>query len=224
MIGRLTGVPLEDSDGGVVVNVGGVGYELLVPQGAVGRARREPDARAVFYVHTHVREDQITLFGFASESERLAFRTLIAIPNVGPKTALSVLSALPAANLARAIAAKDVNEPTDVPGIGKKTAERLVLELRDKLPVLSAEPVAVSSWSRPRASCDPARRAPLGARQHGCFRPAEAERAVTSLEGRLDGTPMAELVRDALVVLAESECGMRVVKSEGQLRRSPHIV
>src|SRR5580658_3896309 len=138
MIGRLTGVPLEDDESGaLVVDVNGVGYELLVPQGTVGRAKREPDGRATLHVHTHVREDQLTLFGFASPSERLAFRTLIAISNVGPKTALSVLSALPAAELARAIAAKDVKRLTDVPGIGKKTAERLVLELRDKLAILS---------------------------------------------------------------------------------------
>src|SRR5208282_4302610 len=71
MIGRLTGVPLEDEDGALVVDVGGVGYELLVPQGTVGRSTRELDGRVTLHVHTHVREDQITLFGFASASERL---------------------------------------------------------------------------------------------------------------------------------------------------------
>jgi Holliday junction DNA helicase RuvA len=202
MIGRLTGVAQEDSDGGVVVDVGGVGYEILVPQGTIGRARRDADGRATFHVHTHVREDQITLFGFADEGERLAFRTLITIPNVGPKTALSVLSALPAADLARAIAAKDAKRLTDVPGIGKKTAERLLLELRDKLPldaavVVSGPPAPASA--RPRATRD----ALLSALVNMGYRAAEAERAVATLEGKLDATPLAELVRDALVVLAK---------------------
>jgi Holliday junction DNA helicase RuvA len=202
MIGRLTGLPLEDSDGALVVDVSGVGYEVLVPQGTVGRATRTADGAATFHVHTHVREDQITLFGFASESERLAFRTLISIPNVGPKTALSVLSALPAAELARAIAAKDVKRLTDVPGIGKKTAERLVLELRDKLPVLAAEPVAPSPTKGIGRSASP-RDALLSALVNMGYRAVEAERAVSSLEGRLDGTPIAELLREALVLLAK---------------------
>jgi holliday junction DNA helicase RuvA len=202
MIGRLTGVPLEDEDGALVVDVSGVGYELLVPQGTVGRSKRELDGRVTIHVHTHVREDQITLFGFASTSERLAFRTLIAIANVGPKTALSVLSALPATELARAIAAKDVKRLTDVPGIGKKTAERLVLELRDKLPSLSSEPVAAPPAKGPARASTP-RDAILSALVNMGYRSVEAERAVASLEGRMDGTPMAELVREALVLLAK---------------------
>jgi Holliday junction DNA helicase RuvA len=204
MIGRLTGVPLEDDEGALVVDVSGVGYELLAPQGTIGRAKREQDGRATFHVHTHVREDQITLFGFASPTERLAFRTLIAISNVGPKTALSILSALPAAELARAIAAKDVKRLTDVPGIGKKTAERLVLELRDKLLALSPEPALTSSGleKRPARGSTP-RDALLSALVNMGYRTVEAERAVTSLEGRLDAAPMAELVRDALVLLAK---------------------
>jgi holliday junction DNA helicase RuvA len=202
MIGRLTGLPLEDEEGALVVDVSGVGYELLVPIGTVGRSKREVDGRATFHVHTHVREDQITLFGFASPSERLAFRTLIAIANVGPKTALAVLSALPAAELARAIAAKDVKRLTDVPGIGKKTAERLVLELRDKLPILSSEPVAASPAKGPARASTP-RDALLSALVNMGYRAVEADRAVASLEGRLDGTPMAELVREALVLLAK---------------------
>jgi holliday junction DNA helicase RuvA len=204
MIGRLTGVPLEDADGVLVLDVAGVGYELLVPQGTVGRAGRDADGRAVFHVHTHVREDQITLFGFASDSERLAFRTLIAIANVGPRTALSVLSALPAAELARAVAAKDVKRLTGVPGVGKKTAERLVLELRDKLPILSAEPAAGSSVPgiAPSRHSSP-RDALLSALVNMGYKTVEAESAVTSLQGRLDGAPIAELVRDALVLLAK---------------------
>ena len=203
MIGRLTGLPLEDSDGALVVDVNGVGYELLVPQGTVGRASRGADGSATFYVHTHVREDQITLFGFANEPERLAFRTLISIPNVGPKTALSVLSALPAAELARAIAAKDVKRLTDVPGIGKKTAERLVLELRDKLPILSPGGVAAQPPAKGAPHAKSPREALLSALVNMGYRAVEAERAIAALEGRLDGAPLAELLRDALALLAK---------------------
>src|SRR5579859_1351934 len=136
MIGRLTGKVLaEEGDGTVVVDVGGVGYELSVPLGTVGRATVGAAGDATFYVHTHAREDALSLFGFATEPDRLAFRTLIGVSSVGPKTALAVLSALPAAELGRAIAAKDLGKLTSIPGIGKKTAERLVLELRDKLVV-----------------------------------------------------------------------------------------
>src|SRR3954471_6600235 len=133
MIGRLTGIPLSDEDGALVIDVHGVGYEVSAPLGTAGRAARDAEGRVTIYVHTHVREDALMLFGFAMESERHAFRTLIGVSNVGPKTALAVLSALPAADLARAIAAKDVARLTAISGVGKKTAERLVLELRDKL-------------------------------------------------------------------------------------------
>jgi Holliday junction DNA helicase RuvA len=202
MIGRLTGVPLEDADGALVVDVGGVGYELLVPQGTLGRVARDDAQRATFHVHTHVREDQITLFGFADEGERLAFRTLITIPNVGPKTALSLLSALPAAQLARAIAAKDVKQLTAVPGIGKKTAERLVLELRDKLPLGPFEAAAAPAPRGTTGASTP-REALLSALVKLGYRSVEAERAVASLDARLDSAPLAELVREALVLLAK---------------------
>ncbi|HEY2518375.1 MAG TPA: Holliday junction branch migration protein RuvA [Polyangiaceae bacterium] len=202
MIGRLTGLPLEDADGALVVDVGGVGYEVLVPQGTVGRAARDEGGRATFLVHTHVREDQITLFGFANEGERLAFRTLIGIPNVGPKTALSVLSALPAAELARAIAAKDVKRLTEVPGIGKKTAERLVLELRDKLP-LAGLPSAPPAAAKPGAAAANPREALLSALVKLGYKSVEAERAVAALDAKLDATPLPDLIREALVLLAK---------------------
>jgi Holliday junction DNA helicase RuvA len=200
MIGRLTGLPLEEADGGLVLDVSGVGYELQAPMGTLGRAPRDADGRVTLRVHTHVREDALTLYGFANEMERLTFRTLIAISSIGPKTALGILSALPAADLARAVAAKDLKRLTDVPGVGKKTAERLVLELRDKLPVLgSAEapaPARATSAGTPRETL-------VSALVHMGYRAVEAERAVAQLEGKLDGAPLADLVREALVLLAK---------------------
>jgi Holliday junction DNA helicase RuvA len=161
---------------------------------------RDAEGRVTLRVHTHVREDALTLFGFANELERLTFRTLISISSIGPKTALAILSALPAADLARAVAGKDLKRLTDVPGVGKKTAERLVLELRDKLPVLGvADAVAPA---KPTGS-GTARETLLSALVHMGYRAAEAERAVGQLEGRLDGAPLADLVREALVLLAK---------------------
>ena len=203
MIGRLSGlVSTEAGDGAIVVDVGGVGYEVFVPLGAVGRAATGSDGKATFFVHTHVREDAFILFGFATETDRLAFRTLIGVSSVGPKTALAVLSALPSAELARAIATKDVGKLTSISGIGKKTAERLLLELRDKLPILDVPGGA----TRAAAKAGPPGEAKskellLGALTRMGYRPAEAERAITALGDRVDEAPLAELVKEALAVL-----------------------
>src|SRR5580698_7431685 len=103
MIGRLTGkVIAQEPDGSIVLDVGGVGYELAAPMGTLGRARADEAGRVTLWVHTHVREDALSLFGFADENERAAFKALIGISNVGPKIAVAVLGALPSAELARA--------------------------------------------------------------------------------------------------------------------------
>src|SRR6478609_11049390 len=142
MIGRLTGRVIEEDDGTTVLDVNGVGYELVTPIGTIGRAATDAEGRVTLFVHTHVREDQLSLFGFASEGDRLAFRTLIGVSSVGPKTAIAVLSALPAHELGLAIARKELGKLTSISGIGKKTAERLLLELKDKLAILHAAPPA----------------------------------------------------------------------------------
>jgi Holliday junction DNA helicase RuvA len=203
MIGRLTGkVVAQEAEGAVVVDVAGVGYEVLVPLGTVGRAASDEGGRCTLYVHTHAREDALTLFGFATEADRLTFRTLIGVSNVGPRTALAVLSALPAEELARAIAAKDLGKLTSIPGIGKKTAERLVLELRDRL----AKPMTATARTGTSTQDAPVARAQdllLGALTRMGYRPAEAERAIVALGPRLDTDTLADLVRDALSLLAK---------------------
>jgi Holliday junction DNA helicase RuvA len=197
MIGRITGTVIaQETDGVVVVDVNGVGYELLVPLGTVGRVD-QGDGRATFFVHTHVREDQLSLFGFASDGERFAFRTLIGVSSVGPKTAVAILGALPAAELARAIATKDLSKLTSVPGIGKKIAERLVLELRDKLSEAASSPAAPARPTQKKGN-----ELLLGALTNMGYRPAEAERAVAQLEGKSE-LPLPELIREALAILAK---------------------
>jgi Holliday junction DNA helicase RuvA len=209
MIGRLIGkVVAEEPDGTALVDVGGVGYEVLLPLGTLGRARIDETGRAILSVHTHVREDTLALFGFASDAERLAFRTLIGVSNVGPKTAIAVLSALPAADLARAIAAKDVRRLTDISGIGKKTAERLLLELRDKLPV-PTDDVAGPARAKVKPESEPPGARPsnaellAGALTRMGYRAAEAERAIAGLGERVSEGALPDLVKEALVLLAK---------------------
>ena len=197
MIGRLTGVVVaEDPGGALVIDVGGVGYELLAPIGTVGRADTASD-RIVLFVHTHVREDALDLFGFATEAERRAFRLLIGVPNVGPKTALAVMSALPLPDLSRAVRSGDLARLTRVPGIGRKTAERLVLELKEKLSgVEQAEAGPAAPADRPR---DADRL--IHALTNMGYRASEAERAVQALGARVGAEPLTDLVRDALARL-----------------------
>lgn len=207
MIGRLTGFAIEESDGTTVVDVNGVGYELTCPLGTMGRATKDADGRVTLFVHTHVREDVFALFGFASEGDRLAFRTVIGVSGIGPKTAIAVLSALPAHELGQAIARKELGKLTAISGIGKKTAERLLLELKDKLSILSAAPPA-----KPGAAPGPAAPAPSGgsgellarALVNMGYKPGEADRAVEALAGRIaEGAALADLVREALAVLSK---------------------
>jgi holliday junction DNA helicase RuvA len=204
MIGRLTGkVIAQEADGGIVLDVGGVGYELAAPIGTLGRARADDAGRVTLWVHTHVREDALALFGFAGESERGAFRALIGVSNVGPKIAVAVLGALPSAELARAIAARDLSALTSISGIGKKIAERLLLELRDKLPVgpPSPAPPGGAGAASPRGRGDAEDRLRTTLTGMG-FRPAEADRAIANLGERVQA-PLPEILREALALLAK---------------------
>jgi Holliday junction DNA helicase RuvA len=134
MIGRLSGILLEKNPPQILLDVQGVGYELDVPMSTFYNL---PALHEKVILHTHfvVREDAQLLYGFASNEERLAFRQLLKISGVGPKLALSVLSGLSLNDLATAVANKEVGRLTKIPGVGKKTAERLLLELQGKFTV-----------------------------------------------------------------------------------------
>ena len=140
MIGRLSGTLLEKHPPQILVDVGGVGYELDVPMSTFCRlpGLNEP---VVLWTHMAVREDAHLLFGFAGRAERELFRQLIRISGVGGKLALALLSSLEPDELARAVAQEDIKTLSRVPGIGKKTAERLILELRGKLVASSGVPL-----------------------------------------------------------------------------------
>jgi Holliday junction DNA helicase RuvA len=204
MIGRLTGkVVSQEADGGVVLDVAGVGYELAVPLGTLGRLRVDDSGRVTLWVHTHVREDALALFGFADETERGAFRALLAVSNVGPKIAVAVLGALPAAELARAVARRDLAAMTAVPGVGKKIAERLLLELRDKLPLSSTSSAPAATAAPPNGAPGSGSERLRSALTGMGFKPSEAERAAAVVVERDDGAPLEDMLRVALAVLAK---------------------
>jgi Holliday junction DNA helicase RuvA len=134
MIARLHGNLIEKNPSRLIVDVGGVGYDVQVPLSTfyvVG----DPGAAVTLRVHTHVREDVIALYGFATRLEQDLFERLIAISGIGPKLALAVLSGIETGDLIKAIRLQDVARLTAIPGIGKKTAERIGLEMKDRLPV-----------------------------------------------------------------------------------------
>ena len=132
MIGRLTGKLLAKHPPQIVIDVQGVGYELDVPMSTLYQLPAS-GGEVTLYTHLIVREDAHQLYGFATESERAAFRQLLRISGVGARTALAVLSGMSVSDLQQAVNAQDAGRLTKIPGIGKKTAERLMLELRHKL-------------------------------------------------------------------------------------------
>jgi len=134
VIRLLRGTLAEKTPNRLVVDVGGVGYDVQVPLSTFYVAG-EPGAPISLRIHTHVREDVIALYGFATPLEQDLFERLIAISGVGPKLALAVLSGIEPADLIRAVRQQDVARLTAIPGVGKKTAERIGLELKDRLPV-----------------------------------------------------------------------------------------
>ncbi|AOB28152.1 MULTISPECIES: Holliday junction branch migration protein RuvA [Bordetella] len=144
MIGRITGTLIEKSPPVVCVDVNGVGYEIDVPMSTL-YALPETGARVTLFTHLVVREDAQLLYGFGSSAERSTFRELIKVTGIGARTALAVLSGLSVAELSQAVTLQETGRLTRVPGIGKKTAERLLLEMRGKLGAdIGATPHAAS--------------------------------------------------------------------------------
>jgi len=144
MIGYLRGQLLKTAPDLVLLDVQGVGYEVRIPLSTYYEVQKtEGDASVAFYVHTHVREDALALFGFWTERERQLFERLIAVSGIGPKLAQTILSGMMPDDLIAALATADARRLNSIPGVGKKTAERMILELKDKVADLAAElPVA----------------------------------------------------------------------------------
>ena len=138
MIASLRGVLVEKHPNQAVVETGGVGYDVTIP---ISTFAHLPDAGAEvrLRIHTHVREDALALYGFLTQDEKTMFEKLIGVSGIGPKLAVTILSGLAATELIQAIRRGEVERLVRIPGIGKKTAERMVLELRDKLPAATGD-------------------------------------------------------------------------------------
>jgi len=195
VIGRLRGRLLEKAPEPIVVAVGGVGYQLAVSLQLFARlpaVGAEVDLR----VHTHVREDALQLFGFLDDGERALFLLLIQVATIGPRVAMAVLSGLDTPELERALADGDARRLTAIPGIGKKKADLIVLQLREKVRALQTtrrvEPGVTVAGDGVEA---------ISALVNLGYKPQEAERAVKSAE-QAGSAPLPELIREALRRLA----------------------
>jgi Holliday junction DNA helicase RuvA len=193
MFAHLRGILLEKHPNQAVVEAGGVGYDVTI---AVPTFTKLPDvgAEVRLRIHTHVREDALSLYGFLSQDEKSLFEKLISVSGIGPTLAVKVLSGLPAPDLISYIRRGEVEKLVRIPGIGKKTAERMVLELRDKLPAPSGDEPAHPA----AAALDAVEQDVLSALLNlGCARPA-AEGAVRKAKAAGAESAFEPLFRRAL--------------------------
>lgn len=200
MIGRLTGTPVERQPGRILLDVGGVGYDVQISLATFYALPVASEQTAVqLYIHTHVREDALQLFGFAAAEERRAFEILIGISGVGPKLALSILSGIGVDELRASVAREDRARLQRIPGVGKKTAERLILELRDRLERVDAR--IPSAAARPRSG-EPVREDAMSALTNLGYSDDVARRAVdAALEALGAGAALEATIKDSLARL-----------------------
>jgi Holliday junction DNA helicase RuvA len=198
LIARLSGTLVEKRADVVVLDVGGVGY--LVHLSLQSMARLPPEgAQAQLRTYTHVREDALQLFGFASEEEEQLFLALIGVSGVGPRLALNILSGMPAGELAEALAAGEIARLTQISGVGKKTAERLVVELKDKLKASTLIGKAAPPVTAPLTGSS----ALISALLNLGYRPAAAERTAEAVRRSLGpSAPVEDQLREALRLIA----------------------
>jgi Holliday junction DNA helicase RuvA len=192
MIALLRGVLLEKHPNQAIVETGGVGYDVTIP---VSTFTRLPEAGAEvrLRIHTHVREDALALYGFLTQDEKSLFEKLIGVSGIGPTLAVKILSGLAAPDLIHAIRRGELERLVRIPGIGRKTAERMVLELRDKLPAVTGEEPEAAA-----AALSPIDQDVLSALLNlGCARP-QAESAVRKAKAAGVATEFEPLFRRAL--------------------------
>ena len=201
MIGAVAGTLVETYPDGALVDVNGVGYRVHAPASVIARLPGAGE-RVRLHTHLHVREDALTLFGFTTADERDLFEVLIGVNGIGPKGALAVLSVYAPDALRRAILGEDVDALTLIPGVGKKTASRMILELKEKLGAADADLVAVASSPAVRQALSEVRAALL----HLGYSTTEAREAIERVAAEAaaangNGTP------EKLLKLALKELG-----------------
>jgi holliday junction DNA helicase RuvA len=176
----------------VLLDVGGVGYDVQIPLSTYYELEKRGAAeRVALFIHTHLREDGIALYGFWSEREKLLFERLIGVSGIGPRLAQVILSGMAVDDLLQALAASDVARLVGIPGVGKKTAERMVVDLRDRIRDLTAEMAAAAAAQAPEDDL-------VGALVHLGYRQAQAERAVAQARAEKPDAPVHELLRLSL--------------------------
>lgn len=190
MIGRLTGRLAEKSPDQLLLDVGGVGYLVHIPLSTFYELP-EVESPTSLFVHTHVREDTLALYGFLSERERSLFLLLLTVAGIGPRVALTVLSGMPPSELVEALRKQDVRRLVSVPGVGKKTADRMVLELSEKVQKFAAAPAAEAV---PSVAADDV----ISALVNLGYRKNEAERAVDAIGRAGAPTDFGEYLKAAL--------------------------
>jgi Holliday junction DNA helicase RuvA len=202
VIAHLRGRILEKHPNRIVIDVNGVGYDVFVPLSTF-YGLGETGAEIALRTHTHVREDALVLYGFATLLEQDLFERLIGISGIGPKLALAVLSGIEPAELIRAIERSDVARLTAIPGVGKKTSERIVLELKDRLP--RAQPVAdlaAGGVPAPPALRDDVLSALVNLGYHRPLAEKAVDAAVKTL-GSTSGASFEHMLRQALREVAK---------------------
>jgi Holliday junction DNA helicase RuvA len=183
MISHLSGTLLAKHATSVIVDVGGVGYEVTIPVTTFYDLGEPPNAAVRLNIYTHVREDALQLFGFRTLRERELFTLLISVSGIGPKSAVAMLSGMSADEIVMAIRTNNYARLTSIPGVGRKTAERLVIELRDKMAALSSpaleQELAAGGGAAPQSE-DALREDTLAALTQLGFPKPAAEKAITS--------------------------------------------
>jgi len=202
VIGRITGtIAHRETDGSVIVDVQGVGYEVFLPAGAAGRVESEPGQSVSFHIHTHVREDALTLFGFATADDRAAFRALLKVSSIGPKLALAIIGVMNASELQDAIARQDKAAFKGISGVGKRTVERILLDLQDKLDFASSGKTGVRLRAVAGIASSTSDKV-VGALVNMGYKRTEAEAAVGSAMSVSDDENVEGLLRAALSALS----------------------
>jgi Holliday junction DNA helicase RuvA len=196
VIARLSGTVLDLRTDRLVLDVGGVGYDLAIPLGTFSALPKVGEKAAV-HVHTHVREDALSLFGFATPQEKYVFERLISVSGIGPKVALTVLSGLPLPELIGAIVAQNARVLATIPGVGKKLAERLGLELKEKLAGFGAGMGVPSTTGKASAVEDA-----IGALENLGYKLAQAEQAVEKAVRDVGVDDLNKILQAALKSLA----------------------
>lgn len=198
MIGSLTGRAVERDPERLLIDVDGVGYEVLVPVSTYVEVERRAEAEGGppeihLHIHTHLRDDALTLFGFSTAREKRLFLRLIAVSGIGPKLARVVLSGMPPDDLVTAIAGGDATRLATIPGVGRKTADRMVLELREKVGDLAG-----GTPARPADGEDEV----VSALVNLGYKRSQAERAVGEVHRELADADFPELLRKSLARLS----------------------